>query len=75
MLEDTQAPQLTPVSQVIAEVNRYRPGRVILTNETLGQQLFSARLSIKNIDRVIAQVAEIFNARTTELPGGVVLLG
>jgi transmembrane sensor len=67
--------QSTPVSQVIAEVNRYRSGRVILVNKTLGGRLFNARLRIENIDRVINQIAEVFDARVTKFPAGVVLLG
>lgn len=67
--------QSTSVSEVVAEVNRYRPGRVILTNEALGRRLFNARLPIKNIERVVGQIAEIFGARATALPGGIVLLG
>lgn len=67
--------QATPVTQVVAEVNRYRPGRVILTDEALGRRLFNARLGIDKIDLVIGQIAEVFGAKTTKLPGGIVLLG
>jgi transmembrane sensor len=65
----------TPVAEVVAEVNRYRPGRVILTNPALGRRLFNARLRIANIDRVVGQIEQAFGARSTVLPGGVVLLG
>lgn len=65
----------TPVKEVVAEINRYRPGRVILTNAALGRRLFNARLRIENIDRVIGQIAEIFDAHATILPGGIVFLG
>lgn len=67
--------QSTPVAQVVAEINRYRPGRVILTNEALGRRIFNARVPIRNVDRVVGQVAEIFGARVTTLPGGILLLG
>jgi transmembrane sensor len=67
--------QSTPVAEVVAEVNRYRPGRVILTNAALGRRLFNARLRIRDIDRVMGQIAELFGARETLLPGGIVLLG
>jgi transmembrane sensor len=65
----------TPVSQVVAEINRYRPGRVILTSPGLGRGLFNARVEIGRIDQVIGQIAEVFGAHATSLPGGVVLLG
>lgn len=67
--------QSAPISAVIAEVNRYRPGRIILTNKDLGRRLFNARLRIENIGRVVAQIEQVFGARATELPGGIVLLG
>jgi len=67
--------QSTPVAEVVAEVNRYRSGRIILTNGTLGRRLFNARLRIANIDRVVGQIEQAFGARATTLPGGIVLLG
>jgi transmembrane sensor len=67
--------QSTPVAEVVAEINRYRPGRVLLTNEALGRRIFNARVPIRNVDRVIGQIAEIFGVRVTALPGGIVLLG
>ena len=65
----------TPLREVIAEVNRYRPGRIILISGELGEQLFSADFHIRNVDAVIPQVQRLFGARVTPLPGGVVLLG
>jgi transmembrane sensor len=65
----------TPVAMVIEEVNRYRSGRVILTNAALGRERFSARFRIANIDGVVDQIAEVFGARARALPGGIVLLG
>lgn len=65
----------TPVAEVIAEINRYRPGRVILTDEALGRRLFNARLRIANIDKVVEQIEQTFGAKATRLLGGIVLLG
>jgi transmembrane sensor len=65
----------TPLSEVVAEVNRYRSGKIILTNEALGRRLFNARLRIADIDRVVSQIEQAFGAKTTTLPGGIVLLG
>jgi len=64
----------TPVAEVVEELNRYRPGRIILVNSALGQRLFSARFRVENVDAAIIQLAEVFNARATRLPGGVVVL-
>ena len=64
----------TPVAQVIAEINRYRPGKIILADEELGRRLFNARLRIENIGRVVGQLEQAFGARATTLPGGIVVL-
>jgi transmembrane sensor len=65
----------TPLSEAVAEINRYRSGRIILTNAALGRRLFNARFRIENIDGVVAQIQQIFDADVTMLPGGIVLLG
>lgn len=67
--------QLTPLADAIAEINRYRPGRIVVTNEALGRRLFSARFQIANIGGVVAQIQQVFGASVTSLPGGIVLLG
>lgn len=67
--------RMTPVSEAIAEVNRYRSGRIILTNQELGRRLFSARLRIANIGQAVVRIEQVFGARATSLPGGIVLLG
>lgn len=65
----------TPISEVVAEVNRYRRGSVILTNAALGRERLNARFNIANIDRVIGQIEQVFGARARSLPGEIVLLG
>jgi transmembrane sensor len=65
----------TPVSDVVVEVNRYRPGKIMLTNRELGRRLFDARLRIENIGNVVRQIELTFGAHATELPGGILLLG
>lgn len=65
----------TPIAEVIAEVNRYRRGRIVLTNAALGRERFNARFRIENIDRVVNQIEQVFGAHATVLPGGLTLLG
>jgi transmembrane sensor len=65
----------TPLSQAIAEINRYRAGRIILTNAALGRRLFNARFRIANVEDVVKQIQQIFGAKVVSLPGGIVLLG
>jgi transmembrane sensor len=64
----------TPVTQVIEEVNRYRPGRLVLLNQALGRRVLNARFEIKDADKVIGQIERIFGAKATFLPGGLVIL-
>lgn len=65
----------TPLSEAVAEINRYRPGRVVLLDKRLGTNRVSGRFSIRDMDQVIAQIREAFDVRVTSLPGNVVLLG
>lgn len=64
-----------PLAEVVAEVNRYRPGRLILTNAEIGRKRVQASFSIDRLDDVIALVREVYRLDVTVLPGGIVLLG
>ncbi len=66
--------QAMPLAQAIDEINRYRRGCIILMNAELGRRLFNARFRIENVDGVVDQIQQIFGARVTSLPGGIVLL-
>lgn len=63
-----------PLARVIVEVNRYRPGRIMLLNAELGRGVVTARFRLDRLDDVIVQVREVFGARVRTLPGGIVLL-
>lgn len=64
-----------PLSRVVDEVNRYRPGKIILTNADLGRIPVNAVFQLDRMDRAVSQIREVANASVTTLPGGVVLLG
>jgi transmembrane sensor len=66
--------QNQPLARVIEEVNRYRPGRIILVNEALGQRRFTAQFKLDRLEVVITQLKAAFGARVVSLPGGVVLV-
>jgi len=59
---------------VVTEVNRYRPGQVILMNDALAGRRVQARFSLDQLDSVIALIHDAYGATVTELPGGIVLL-
>jgi transmembrane sensor len=66
--------RLTPLSEVIAEINRYRPGKVILLNAALASKPVNGRFRIQRIDEVLGWIEQAFGARPRSLPGGVVVL-
>jgi transmembrane sensor len=63
-----------PLSQAIEEINRYRPGKLVLRNAALGQRRVQANLSIADIDRAVEMIQQVYGARVTKLPGNIVLL-
>ena len=63
-----------PLSQVVDEINRYRPGRVLLRNAELGRRLVRMRFSIGQTDGALAMIRDLYGAQITSLPGGIVLL-
>jgi transmembrane sensor len=63
-----------PLANVIEEVNRYRPGRIVLMNDELGQRRVTARFKLDRLEVVIIQLRETFGARVMTLAGGIVLV-
>jgi transmembrane sensor len=63
-----------PLSQVVDEINRYRPGRIVLANRRLGGIPVNAVFQLDRMDRALSQIREVADARVTTLPGGVVML-
>jgi transmembrane sensor len=66
--------QNAPLSEVIEDINRYRPGKIVLLNRDLRGKLVNGAFNIGELDDVIRQVQQLFGAGVTSLPGGVVLL-
>lgn len=64
----------TPVAQVVAEINRYRSGRIVLMNEDIGRRLLTARLPTTETDKIVIQIVHIFGAKARTLPGGIIVL-
>ncbi|WP_297352517.1 FecR domain-containing protein [Paraburkholderia sp.] len=63
-----------PLAQVVDEINRYRPGKIILRNAQLGKSRVRARFSIRQLDDAIMLIHAEYGAHVTELPGSIVLL-
>ncbi|MEW6438531.1 MAG: FecR domain-containing protein [Pseudomonadota bacterium] len=63
------------LSAVVDEINRYRPGRIIVVNGNLAQRVVNATFQVGHLDNFLLQARQLFGAKVTALPGGIVLLG
>ncbi|MBE1162420.1 FecR family protein [Dyella acidiphila] len=63
-----------PLAQVVEEINRYRPGRLILANDGLAARKVQARFSLNQLADVAALIQDAYGAKVTSLPGGIVIL-
>lgn len=60
---------------MIAEINRYRSGKIVLLNQSLGSRpVVVASFHLDRLDEVVAQIEALYGARARHLPGGIVLL-
>jgi transmembrane sensor len=57
----------------IAEVNR-RHGQIILMNGQLGQRMVNGSFRLDQLDNVVGQIRQLFDAHVQKLRGGIVLL-
>lgn len=64
----------TPLAEAIEEINRYRPGRIVLMSTALGQREISGRFRIDEMGEVLARLQQAFNAKVQTFPGGIVFL-
>lgn len=64
----------TPLAEVVEEINRYRPGRIILINAELGRMPVSGRFRIDQMAEILTRLEQAFGAHTQALPGGIVLM-
>jgi transmembrane sensor len=64
----------TRLSEVIAEINRYRRGRIVIINDALGERKVDGRFYLARLDDVVEKVRNAFGARVMSLPGSVVIL-
>ncbi|WP_322516775.1 FecR domain-containing protein [Rhodopseudomonas palustris] len=63
-----------PVERLVAEINRYRPGRIVIMDDRLGRRMISGTFYLDHLDDVVAQVRGLFGASARTLPGGILLL-
>jgi ferric-dicitrate binding protein FerR (iron transport regulator) len=63
-----------PLAEVVREINRYRPGKIILANDALAQRKVQARFSLNQLADVAALIQDAYGAKVTSLPGSIVIL-
>jgi ferric-dicitrate binding protein FerR (iron transport regulator) len=63
-----------PLADVVEEINRYRPGKLVLMNDALAARKVQARFSLAQLPDVAALIHSVYGAHVTALPGGIVLL-
>ena len=59
---------------VVAEINRYRSGRVVLVNEAARNQRVTGRFRIASLDAALSQLESTFDLNARSLPGGLLIL-
>jgi transmembrane sensor len=64
-----------PLARAVEEINRYRPGRIVVVDELLGRKLIDANFRLDRVEDIVPQIVHVFGARARTLPGGIVLLG
>lgn len=62
-----------PLRKVLADINRYRPGRIILLDGQWGNKTFNGVIQLDHLDGVINVLQQI-GATVVQLPGGLVVV-
>jgi transmembrane sensor len=63
-----------PLAEVVTDINRYRPGRIVITDRALGERRVHARFTLDQMADVASLIEDAYGAHATHLPGGWVLL-
>ncbi|RAI61063.1 FecR family protein [Roseicella frigidaeris] len=62
------------IRTVVAEINRYRPGHILLLNEAAAQRQVSGVFHLDRLDQVVAHLREVAGLQERALPGGLLIL-
>ena len=64
----------TRLGDALEEINRYRPGRVVLMNAAAREKSVTGQFVIASLDLALTQLQHVFALRARSLPGGLLLL-
>jgi transmembrane sensor len=62
------------LAEAVSEINRYRPGKIILANDRLATRKVQGRISFNQLGDIAALIEDAYGAKATSLPGGVIVL-
>jgi transmembrane sensor len=57
-----------PLDHVVAELNRYRRGRIVIGNTTLSSRTVSGVFDVADLDAALATIAQELGVRTASAP-------
>ncbi|NMG64145.1 DUF4880 domain-containing protein [Azoarcus indigens] len=63
-----------PLARVIDEINRYRPGRVVLWATRLAGREVSGRFPVAELETALVQIERSYQLAARRLPGGLLIL-
>lgn len=63
-----------PLAQVVDEINRYRPGKLILRNAALADSRVEAQFPLAQLDIAVDLLGRLYDLRVVRLPGHIALL-
>lgn len=66
--------KMTPLAEVVEELNRYRSGHIILLNGEKARAPVNGQFRIDKPDEALLQLEQAFDIKSRVLPGGLVLL-
>jgi transmembrane sensor len=64
----------TPLGDALDEINRYRPGRVVLVNAAAREKNVTGNFAIASLDLALVQLQHVFGLKARSLPGGLLVL-
>jgi transmembrane sensor len=62
------------LDSVVAEINRYRPGKIVVMNSQLERERLSGEVRIDHIQYAVDQIQKVTRASVTALPGDILVL-
>ncbi len=62
------------LADAIEEINRYRPGKIVLANDRLAARKVQWRISLNQLADIAALIQDAYGAKVTSLPGGIIVL-